>query len=215
MRPPPEAWASHGVILAKIPDFRGRVFAIPLPDGAFSFAKALIFPEVLFFQARSPTPELPPDCVGLGTPLFRIWVDKAAQTGRKSWQKLGVMALTPDEQDSATYFKKDALNGKNYLYRKGAFILATQQECLGLEPAAVWSRGQVESRLSDHFLGRENIWVKSKTTLRLRDSSHRKALSCTAQGWPRLCQPDGAQSRQRTSAKLQSLTYPKFLSSNH
>lgn len=149
--------------MAKIPDFRGRVFAIPLPDGRFSFAKALIFPEVVFFDARIPAPEMPPDPFALGNPLFRIWVDKSAQTGRKSWQKLGEMALTPKEQTGATYFKKDALNGNHYLYRDGTFVLATRQECVGLERAAVWSRGQVESRLSDHFSGRQNIWVNSLT----------------------------------------------------
>lgn len=86
---------------------------------------------------------------------------KQALSGRGAWKKIGKKGLSKDEKTPSRYFKRDKLTGKYFIYQNSTFIPAERTDCLGLEATAVWSKDHAESRLNDHFFGRENVWAKS------------------------------------------------------
>lgn len=144
----------------------GDYVQIPLDDGSFGYGKVL-GGEIAFLDLRTSTSEITPERLNESETLFRIWVMEYALKPRSPWIVVGHAELTPEEQESSKFFKKDALNGKLSIYHKGEqypnrYIEypATYEECVGLERAAVWNPEHVESRLLDHFRGQKNIWVE-------------------------------------------------------
>ena len=60
-------------------------------------------------------------------------------------------------------FIQDSLNPskfESYNPNTGEITPSTKEECIGLERAAVWEAEHVESRITDFFNSRENVWVK-------------------------------------------------------
>ena len=128
----------------------GDIFEIKLKEGSVAFAQALAEPEYAFFEV-SP---LETD----SNALFRIWVHKSAI---REWNKIGNKKLSPELEAEVPRFKQDPINGKLSIYKGGTETPATIEEIVSLECAAVWEGNHISDRLSDHFKGKENKWLKS------------------------------------------------------
>lgn len=78
------------------------------------------------------------------------------------WLKVGKLALRKELKVKPMKFIQDSLNPDQFeLYdpNNGETIPATKDQCIGLEPAAVWEANHVEDRIRDHYEGKENVWV--------------------------------------------------------
>ena len=135
----------------------GNVYSIPLEDGRYSYAQALESPEFAFFDIATED-ELPAEEAVAEPLLFRIWVHKSSI---KMWNKLGTAPLSESLSKQVPRFKQDALNGKLSIYINEQESSATLEDIQGLECAAVWDGSHILSRISDHFVDQENMWVAS------------------------------------------------------
>ena len=97
--------------------FGGRVMAVPLGDGWFAFAHALVFSLAEVYNLRS---KERPEVKDLANErvLFRIWLTKHAFTGRR-WKRLGVLPIDLGEV-SQPWFIKQSPGGTLYKTRDGA-----------------------------------------------------------------------------------------------
>jgi len=129
---------------------KGDIFEIELEGSKVAFAQALVEPEFVFFEV-SPLNANP-------SPIFRLWVHKSAV---KEWNKIGNKEPSPELETELPRFKQDPINGSLSIYQGGAEKPATIEETTGLECAAVWEGNHIYDRLSDHYAGRENKWLKS------------------------------------------------------
>jgi len=137
----------------------GNFVAIPLSDGTVSFGRELREGVVGFYDLRSDSiPEL--DEIEKAPTLFKVSVmDRAIRSGR--WRVIGNKSLRHGLEKPTTFFMQDATSGEFSIYREGAIRPATEDQCRGLERAAVWDPEHVEDRSRDHYAGRTNIWVNS------------------------------------------------------
>lgn len=145
----------------------GDFVQIPLGDGSFGYGKVLVEPEMAFLDIRTYDEEVDQEDLINAPILFRLWIMKYALQENSPWHIIGNADLSDREAVKNKYFKKDKLNGKLSIYHSGDQYPdrfkewpATYEECVGLERAAVWDPEHVESRLLDHFEGRENKWVR-------------------------------------------------------
>lgn len=82
------------------------------------------------------------------------------------WSLVGQMDITEEMSNIPDRFIQDMVDKtKFFIYRKGEMIVATKDECIGLERAAVWSSEQIESRIRDMVMGVENRWVAEMTKI--------------------------------------------------
>lgn len=85
------------------------------------------------------------------------------------WLKVGKLPIRKDLQVLPFKFIQDShkLNSfELYNPNTGEITKTTIEQCVGLEPAAVWAANHVEDRLRDYYLGVPNIWVEQlKITL--------------------------------------------------
>lgn len=138
----------------------GDILEIPLGNGQRAFARILKNPLVAFYDLKADkTPAI--DFIVSKPVAFKVWVMNSALTDGK-WPIIGTKPLTPDLEESPTFFKRDPISGKLSIYTKGGCEKpATLQECEGLECAAVWDPKHLTDRLNDHFANRPNKWVES------------------------------------------------------
>ena len=141
---------------------------IVLEDGSFTFAKMLIG-EVTFLDLHQPEPTPSLERLASAPVLFRIWVDNRAVGGRKlGWPVIDHAPLSESEAISSAFRMRDAISGQYRIYRENLDSPETWTEtscapeaCAHQEAAAIWSREHAESRLNDHYAGRENPIVRS------------------------------------------------------
>lgn len=142
----------------------GNFVRIPLEGGMFGFGRVLRG-AVGFYDLRAA--ETPPlEEIAARPMLFKVWVMKYA-IGRKYWQVVGNLPLTPELLIPWTFYGFDTISGEFWLYHQETAPLqipATIDEVRGFESAGVWDPEHIEQRLNDHFAGRENIWAKMGTT---------------------------------------------------
>lgn len=137
----------------------GDIVKIPLGDGTHTYARVL--PEATFaFYDSHVAEDLAAEEVVKKTILFFVAVmHHAVKKGR--WPIVGHIPMDESLQ-SPPKFIQDALDKNKFeIYAHGRSRPATQQECIGLERAAVWEPEHVEDRLRDHYAGRKNKWVES------------------------------------------------------
>lgn len=92
--------------------------------------------------------------------ILMVYSDVITQ-GR--WLKVGKLPIRESLVVQPMKFIQDSLSPEKFeLYNpnNGEIIPATKQEVLGLECAAVWEAEHVESRISDYYEARPNIWVE-------------------------------------------------------
>ena len=137
----------------------GNVFEVALPSGGFAYGMIVDPPLAVFFDARFTHRPALADMLRQPA-AFRIWVmDSCLAKGH--WPVIAATPVPEPLRDKPTFFKFDRIARTFSLYRDGHETPATQDQCVGLECAAVWSAEHVESRLDDHFAGRPNQWMQS------------------------------------------------------
>ncbi|CAM2942720.1 immunity 26/phosphotriesterase HocA family protein [Vibrio neptunius] len=139
----------------------GDVVKIRLDNNEICFGHVLKEPLVAFYDMKVEAESIVRiDDVVESPILFKVWVmNNAITSGR--WEVIGNVELSESLSEPVTFFKQDRINKKVTLYDDSKDIPSTYQECLGLERASVWGANHIEDRLRDHYLGVENIWVKS------------------------------------------------------
>ncbi|MER7274755.1 hypothetical protein ABT369_09885 [Dactylosporangium sp. NPDC000244] len=97
-----------------------------------------------------------------GDPLFVIAVMRSAYSAGRWGHALGRL---PEKTLPAIppVFRQEVGSGACSIVEPGhsTRLPVPREECLGLERQAVWSAEHIESRLSDHYEGRPNVFVES------------------------------------------------------
>jgi len=138
----------------------GDVVKIPLDDEFHGYARVLRSGLFAFYKLKT-RKEIPLTEVLKEPVLFKVCVmEYAISDGR--WEVLGNYPLEDPLKEHPLFFKQDPISKKIYLYNDltGEEILATKEDCVGLERASVWDPEHVEERLRDFFDGRLNRWVE-------------------------------------------------------
>lgn len=79
------------------------------------------------------------------------------------WEKVGTLPLEEALTKLPMKFIQDAIYPEQYeLYNPntGEISPASKQDCLKLEPAAVWEAEHVEKRIADFYANKPNKWVE-------------------------------------------------------
>jgi hypothetical protein len=147
-------------------DKPGTFLRIPLGDGSFGYGRVLEPPYEAFYNYRTTEPDADLERLASKPVLFRISVRHFA---RKPWEPLGWREIEPHLAQPIVQFTQDIMNFRDCTIfdSAGNERAAEPQECMGLEPAAVWEQHHVEERLLDAFMGRPNAYVE-RLSVRLR-----------------------------------------------
>jgi hypothetical protein len=139
---------------------------IPLADGSFGYGRALELLFDAFYNYRTTSPDSDLDRIASKPILFRIAVKHPHP---KSWEPIGWRDIEERLTQPIVQFRMEAgpLRRCWIFDSLGNSREASPQECIGLEPAAVWESHGVEERLLDTFMGRpndslEHIWKELK-----------------------------------------------------
>ena len=136
----------------------GNVVAIPLEEGGFGFGIVTTPTLIGFYDIKCETPDMPDNLDNIPI-LFSLWVMDYA-IGKNHWQIIGTKQVPENIDKNPWFYKFDFLSKKYSLTNDSDDeIPATLEECKKYECAAVWDPEHVESRLTDHFAGRDNVWV--------------------------------------------------------
>ena len=144
------------------------VFRIRLDEDSCGYGRQLPGGVLVqFYDVRRPREaELDVSDLRHAGTAFRVWVADEAFGRRSTWEPVGVLPTTPDEeQEIHQTFKQDVTTGALTIYAgpvggdEREERPARQDEVLDLERASVWHREHVEDRLRDHFAGRPCTWV--------------------------------------------------------
>jgi len=138
----------------------GTFVRIPLADGSFGFGRVLDFPNLAFYDFKSPSPEPAVETIALRPVLFKLAVHKSAWN---SWSVVGWCPLDPATAARPERFKQEIGHPERcaIIDAAGNERSATQSECVGLERVAVWEANHVADRLLDAFRGWPNKWAES------------------------------------------------------
>jgi len=133
----------------------GGVIQISLPDGRYAYGRVLRDPSMAFYRATTTEPGRPP--IGSRDYQFVTGVDSTVDRSDDCPVVGYDPSRDPDDDWPPPRCIRDVVSGKGVqLYYKGAVSPATEAECEGLEPVAVWSYQHVVDRL----MGNKNtIWI--------------------------------------------------------
>lgn len=139
----------------------GSIIKIPLTLAHHTYGQLLDKNSVAIFNINTNI-DLTLENILSADCLFIIAVySNVIASGR--WQKIFNADLREEFQILPFKFIQDSHNLDSYeLYNpnNGDIIKTDKKSCLGLECSAVWAAEHVESRVIDHFAGRQNIWVQ-------------------------------------------------------
>lgn len=137
----------------------GSFIRIPLADGSFAYGRTLELPFEAFYDYRTPNPEADLDRVVSRPILFRIAV---RQPHSAAWEFIGWREIGGRAAQPIVLFRQDVGDFRRCtIYDNlGNVRSAEPQECIGLEPSAVWEPHAVEQRLLDAFMGRPNATME-------------------------------------------------------
>lgn len=133
----------------------GSFLRIPLTDGSFGYGRVLELPFDAFYNHRTTSPDSDLDGIASKPILFRIVVKHPYP---RSWELIGWTDLDERLTQPVVQFRMEVgpLRRCWIFDSLGNSREASPQECIGLEPAAVWESHGVEERLLDAFMGRPN-----------------------------------------------------------
>lgn len=136
----------------------GDVIALPLRDGSFGYGRVLKQPEIAFYDLHS-LQKLSLDEVVTHSILFKLFVqDEAIKDG--SWEIIGSAPLSNELLRPHPYFVWGPLQERPFITYDGSEkILATPEECKGLERVIIWDAKTVGHRLYDTLIGGGDKWV--------------------------------------------------------
>ena len=138
------------------PTYRpGSFIRIPLADGSFGYGRILELPFDAFYDYRTSSPDADLDRIASKPILFRIVVRHAKPN---PWELIGWREIDERLAQPIVLFRQDVGDFRRCtIYDTlGNVRSAEPQECIGLEPSAVWEQPGVEERLLDTFMGRPN-----------------------------------------------------------
>jgi hypothetical protein len=138
----------------------GAIIRISLGNGDFAFGQILDKANFAFFALKTKSEDPDINIIVSRPILFIVAVyDRAVTSGR--WKKIGKLAIDESLLKLPNKFIQDSHTGKFEIYdaNTGETRSSTRDEVQDLECAAVWEPEHVESRLRDHYDGKENVWV--------------------------------------------------------
>lgn len=122
----------------------GDVFAIPLPNGKFGFGRIYrdasigIYNHIGIDVTDLPQKEEYQFVVGV--------YEDVLKSG--NWELVDTRPFKNEEEEwPPPYSIKDPITGKYSIYHKGEDRISTEQECKGLEVAAVWEADHIIDRI--------------------------------------------------------------------
>jgi hypothetical protein len=133
----------------------GSFLRIPLADGSFGYGRVLELPFDAFYDYRTTSPDSDLERIASKPILFRIVVSHPYP---KSWERIGWREIEERLTQPIVQFNLEVGPARRCTIfdNLGNEREASPQECIGLEPAAVWESHGVEERLLDAFMGRPN-----------------------------------------------------------
>jgi hypothetical protein len=133
----------------------GTFVRIPLADGSFGYGRVLSDPYMAFYDHRTAEPSSDLDEIESKPVLF---TQAVRLFGHDGWGELGHRTPQGEVAKPVICFMQDLADfRKCTIYDSdGMQRQATPEECIGLEPAAVWDAPHIARRLLDHFMGRPN-----------------------------------------------------------
>ncbi|MFY0529845.1 Imm26 family immunity protein [Archangium gephyra] len=145
---------------------RGAFVRIPLADGSFGYGRLLEPPYAAFYNYRTTSPDSELDRIASKPILFRIAVRHLALD---AWEFIGRRELEEHLAQPVVQFMQDLGDFRRCTIfdTAGNEREAEPQECVGLEPAAVWEQQGLEERLLDALLGRPNA-AEARLKVRLQ-----------------------------------------------
>ena len=139
----------------------GAIVEIPLADDTHSYGLVLDKASIAIFNIKTENEFSIADILKEDVLFIVAVYNDAITSGR--WKKIGKTAIDEKFQELPMKFIQDSLNPskfESYNPNTGEITPSTKEECIGLERAAVWEAEHVESRITDFFNSRENVWVK-------------------------------------------------------
>lgn len=138
----------------------GAVFRVPAGDSAVAYAVMLeVFPYVAFYSSDTTFPDGGRPSTD---PMFIVLVERSAYS-RGAWgepiERLQASELPPIPRFfwQSPVNKRDCKIVEPIKHR----VAATPEECLELEPEAVWAMPHIQSRILDSYAGRPNPFLES------------------------------------------------------
>lgn len=123
----------------------GDVVQIQLPSGKYAYGRILKDAQVAFYAATTDQPAQPP--IGDRDFVFTVGVYDDVVRSRDTPVVGHDPSLTEEEDWPPPACVKDPLTGTYQIYHKGILRDSSEQECVGLEPAAAWDRHHIVNRL--------------------------------------------------------------------
>ena len=129
----------------------GNYVEIPITNSRFCYG-VVTAAENLAVMDYCDTKKLAPNEIELLPVLFEVPVMKHS-IGKNGWPLAGKIPISENLEHHPNFYKKDPINGK-YSIVDSSFmneVSATENECAGLEEAAVWESVHLEKRLNEHY----------------------------------------------------------------
>lgn len=124
----------------------GDIFELSLPDGRYAYGKVFLDASVGIYETIFDSPTHLPIASSFA---FVVGLYKDILTSG-TWPIVGHEAFESEEQEwPPPYYIKDVISGKFSIYHKGQIKTSTEEECKGLEQAAVWDAPHVIDRILD------------------------------------------------------------------
>jgi len=131
----------------------GDIYAIPLPNGMYAFGRVMRDAGIAIYKYTGNSVE---DIPKAEEYQFVVGVYKDVLQGG-AWTVVGNRPFNNEEESwPPKQYIIDILNGSYSIYHKGEIIPSTQEECEGLERAAIWDAHHI----IDRIMG-EDKWHKS------------------------------------------------------
>ena len=122
----------------------GDIVQIPLPSGGHAYGRVLRDASIGVYRTTSAAPDEPPADSDY---MFVVGVYEDVFASGK-WPVVGHADFgNPEDEWPPPYCVKDKITGRMSRYHKGQLWPASEDECRGLEPAAVWDAHHVVERI--------------------------------------------------------------------
>lgn len=131
----------------------GSIYAIPLRDNTFAYAKQFKDATIAIYKYRSKTLEKKPLLNDID--FFVAVYDDVLKSG--IWPKIDNLQFeSEDDAWPPPRYIQDKLNPDSYsIYYKGIIQKAAKEQCIGLEAAMVWDKEHIIDRLEG-----KDTWTK-------------------------------------------------------
>ena len=139
----------------------GAIIKIPLTLSKHSYGQLLDKNSVAIFNINTDKDYALENILNTESLFIVAVYNRVITSGR--WPKTFKADLRKEFRILPLKFIQDPVDTDNYeLYdpNTGEIRKSDKKSCLGLECSAVWEADHVESRIIDHFAGRQNIWLQ-------------------------------------------------------